>query len=516
MTIVPRWEWRAFGDDLGGPGNAFAALAPDRVGAGRDVYVLSRRSDASVKVRDALLDVKRLLAVAGDGLERWVPVLKAPFPLSAANVAMVLAELGTPAPDLDRDAYTLDELLEEIVRPSADLRVAEVSKHRAHYTAGGCMAELSEMRTVEGSTTTVAVESEDDERVRAAVHALGLAGRPVVCVARGLKTLVGFGAHRYAVIDVGTNSVKFHVGERTADGTWRAVVDRAEVTRLGEGLDATGRLGAAAIDRTAAAVDGMGAEARREGAEAIAAVGTAALRIAPNAAALIEAVRARCGVQVEVIGAAEETRLAYLAARAGLPAASGSIVVFDTGGGSSQFTFGVGDRVEEQFSVDVGAARFTERFGLDGAVSRDVLDAALAAIAAELGALAGRPAPDGVVGMGGAVTNLTAVRHGLTTYDPDVVQGTVLERAEIERQIELYRTRDAAGRREIAGLQANRAEVILAGACIVRTVLGLLGRDALTVSDRGLRHGLLVERFSGPPETAATAAAAAVASAAAG
>jgi exopolyphosphatase/guanosine-5'-triphosphate,3'-diphosphate pyrophosphatase len=107
--------------------------------------------------------------------------------------------------------------------------------------------------------------------------------------------------------------------------------------------------------------------------------------------------------------------------------------------------------------------------------------------------------------MGGAVTNLTAVRHGLTTYDPAVVQGTVLDRAEIDRQIELYRTRDAASRREIAGLQPNRAEVILAGACIVRTVLALLGRGSLTVSDRGLRQGVLVERFAAP--SAATEAA---------
>ena len=71
----------------------------------------------------------------------------------------------------------------------------------------------------------------------------------------------------------------------------------------------------------------------------------------------------------------------------------------------------------------------------------------------------------------------------------------MLDRAEIDRQIELYRTRDADERREIVGLQPKRAEVILAGACIVRTVLEKLGRDSLTVSDRGLRHGLLVERF---------------------
>ena len=97
--------------------------------------------------------------------------------------------------------------------------------------------------------------------------------------------------------------------------------------------------------------------------------------------------------------------------------------------------------------------------------------------------------------MGGALTNLAAVRHGLATYDSDVVHGTVLDRAEIDRQITLYRTRTADQRREIVGLQPGRAEVILAGACIVRTVLDKLSCDELTVSDRGLRHGLILERF---------------------
>jgi exopolyphosphatase/guanosine-5'-triphosphate,3'-diphosphate pyrophosphatase len=97
--------------------------------------------------------------------------------------------------------------------------------------------------------------------------------------------------------------------------------------------------------------------------------------------------------------------------------------------------------------------------------------------------------------MGGAVTNIAAVKHGLATYDPAVVQGTVLDRAEIDRQIELYRSRDADARRTIVGLQPKRAEVILAGACIVRTVMEKLGKDTLTVSDRGLRHGVLAECF---------------------
>jgi exopolyphosphatase/guanosine-5'-triphosphate,3'-diphosphate pyrophosphatase len=97
--------------------------------------------------------------------------------------------------------------------------------------------------------------------------------------------------------------------------------------------------------------------------------------------------------------------------------------------------------------------------------------------------------------MGGANTNLAAVRHELAAYDPEVVHGTVLDRDEIDRQIELYRNRTADERESIVGLQPARAKVILAGALIVRTVLEKLQSDHLVVSDRGLRHGVLVERF---------------------
>ncbi len=204
---------------------------------------------------------------------------------------------------------------------------------------------------------------------------------------------------------------------------------------------------------------------------------------------------ARSGLSLDVISGEDEGRLAYLAVATGVGLGDGAIVAFDTGGGSSQFTFGHGSDVDERFSVNVGAVRFTEQFGLAKAVSREVVAEALATIAADLARLDGRPRPDGVVAMGGAVTNLAAVKHGLATYDPDVVQGTVLDRAEIDRQIEEYRTRDADGRREIVGLQPARAEVILAGACVVRTIIDKLGCDSVTVSDRGLRHGVLIERF---------------------
>src|SRR5205085_1462438 len=140
-------------------------------------------------------------------------------------------------------------------------------------------------------------------------------------------------------------------------------------------------------------------------------------------------------------------------------------------------------------SVNVGAARFTEQFGLDRAVPPETVAAARESIGADLARLDGRATPKLVVGMGGGITNMAAVKHGLERYDADIVQGTELDPAE------LYRTRTADERRELPGLQPKRAEVILAGACIVRTVLEKLGGDSLVVSDRGLRHGLLVQRF---------------------
>jgi len=299
----------------------------------------------------------------------------------------------------------------------------------------------------------------------------------------------------YGVIDVGTNSVKFHVGERRADGSWHTLVDRAEVTRLGEGLRETGAIAPAAIERTVAAISGMADEARRHDAASIVAVGTMGMRAASNSDAFVALVRERTGIAIEVIAGAEEGRLAYLAVKSGIGLGEGRLVIFDTGGGSTQFTFGHGTAVDEQFSLDIGAVRLTEQYRLGGVIEVDALQRALEAIDAEFARIEGVRPPDALVGMGGAITNMTAVMHGLTTYDPDVVQGSVLPRAEVDRQIELYRSRDVEGRRLIAGLQPKRADVILAGACVVRTVMAKLGKDALTVSDRGLRHGLLVDRF---------------------
>lgn len=300
---------------------------------------------------------------------------------------------------------------------------------------------------------------------------------------------------RYAVIDVGTNSVKLLVAERLVDAGWRWIVDRPVITRLGEGLEQSGEIAPAAVQRTIAAISSMAAEARREGVRSLVAAGTAGLRAARNRGAVIEAITGRTGVVIEVLSADEEARIAYLGATAVPGMSAGASVVFDTGGGSTQLTFGRGSEVLERFSVEVGSVRITERFGLDAAVTPAVLGEARAAISAALSRLDGRPVPDALVGMGGSVTAIAAVGLGLAVYDPDIVQGSILTRAEVERQAEHYRRLPADERRSTVGLRPAHAEVILAGTCIVGTVMDMLGCGSLAVSDRGLRHGLLAERF---------------------
>jgi exopolyphosphatase/guanosine-5'-triphosphate,3'-diphosphate pyrophosphatase len=496
-AVVPRWEWRTFGDDLAD----LDALAPLRATASvesDETYVLSMYGDASVKVRDGVLDVKVLQQVSGAGLQLWVPTMKAPSPLELGAVAAAFAALGAPLPEIPPLDLSLEQLLDDLVAPRDDLRLVDIRKSRRRSLVDDCMVELTEVSAEGRTVRTVAVESPDPELVSRTIGRLGLDGRRNTSLPRCLKTMLGWGPKRFAVIDVGTNSVKFALGHRDDDGTARIEMETSVVTRLGEGLVAAGGLTAASMGRTVDAIHDLVDDARRGGPLDIVAVGTAGLRQAPNRDDFVAAVHRRCGVAVEVISGREEARLAYLAAVSTLPLAGDRLLVFDSGGGSSQFTFGSAARIDEQFSVDVGAVRFAERFGLGDAVPRETVDAALDAIAANLTDLADRPRPDMVIAMGGTSTNLAAIMHGLDRYDPDVVHATVVDADEIDRQIEVFRTRSAEERRGIPGLQPARAEVILAGACVVRAILTLTGQDALTVSDRGLRHGVTAERFGSP------------------
>jgi len=301
---------------------------------------------------------------------------------------------------------------------------------------------------------------------------------------------------RKAKIDVGSNSIKLLVADLAPDGTIQALHNDNDIARLGEGLRETGVIGQEAMARNSQAIARFAGIAREHGADEIVCVGTMALRNAKNTCEFVQLVKDTSGVTLTVIPGEEEARLSYLAVLSGLALQDGKLAIFDTGGGSTEFVFGEGSAVSKRFSVDLGAIYITEKFFGAGQASQEDVANALAEIDRMLAekAVAGPVAQ--LVGMGGNVTSMGAVKHKMAQYDPDVIQGSTLTLADIEEQISAYSSRTIDQRREIVGLQPKRADVILAGACIVKVIMSRLGVDKLTISDRGLRHGLAFDMLS--------------------
>jgi exopolyphosphatase/guanosine-5'-triphosphate,3'-diphosphate pyrophosphatase len=180
-----RWEWRTFGDRFGPAESRLGSVQVERVVASDETYLLSTEGRDAVKVRAGMMDIKHLERVDDDGLELWKPVMKAAMPISTDDAQAVLAALGVRAA-LTRSTYDLDG----IAGASRAILLVPVHKTRRHFTFAGCMAEMTDVRTADRSTRTLAIESEQPARVIAAVRELGLNRTPNTSVPRGLTAIV--------------------------------------------------------------------------------------------------------------------------------------------------------------------------------------------------------------------------------------------------------------------------------------------------------------------------------------
>ena len=304
--------------------------------------------------------------------------------------------------------------------------------------------------------------------------------------------------NRKAVIDIGTNSIKLYVAERAADGSLAGIVDKNNIARLGEGMGYSGILQPEPIARNAEAVAEFADLARANGAQQIVAVGTMALRTAKNTADFIAAVKQLSGIEVQVIPGEEEARLAYLAVLSGIGAYDGRLAVCDVGGGSSEFVFGRGE-VDRRFSINLGAVKVTDNYLTSDPPTPEQLDKAAAYIMEELSAnQAGTSGPvEKLIGIGGTVTSMGSVKLKMAEYNPDLIQGASLTRADVDELIKLFCSMPLEDRKKIIGLQPKRAEVIIGGACIIKCIMQVLNVSELTMSDRGLRHGLMFQLLQG-------------------
>lgn len=300
---------------------------------------------------------------------------------------------------------------------------------------------------------------------------------------------------RVAAIDCGTNSVRLLVADlpESGDGELTDLTRRMEIVRLGEGVDRTGRLAPRAIARTRAALIDYAAEISRLGAERVRMVATSASRDAANAGEFTAMVHDTLRIEPEVLSGGEEARLSYAGAVRGLPPdARPPYLVVDIGGGSTEFVTGY-EQVHRAVSVDIGCVRMTERH-----LSADPpTPAQVAAVAADVEAAVGRAvvAVDGeqaatLIGLAGSVTTVAAIALGLPTYQPERVHHARIAYEQVAKVTAELLAMPQRQRLALPVMHPGRADVIAAGALILRIVMERTGAAEVTVSEHDILDGI--------------------------
>lgn len=302
-----------------------------------------------------------------------------------------------------------------------------------------------------------------------------------------------------AAIDIGTNTFRMIVVERAAGaiGLGRVVCEQRCIVRLGEGLDASGRIGAAAAERGLVALRQFQEALAPHRPDAVLAVATSAVREAANGAEFVRRVHAATGIGIEVIAGEEEARRTLLGIALDLDAPD-EFIAIDIGGGSTEFIRACKTEPAARVSTGLGVVKLIERFGIGAPARSEDLARMLAHLECAIAPLPDRigRAPAGViVGTAGTVTTLAALELRLARYAPERVQNQRLPRACVAAWFERLSGMSIAARLALPGMEPGRADLIVPGAAVLLTAMRRFEAETLVVSDHGLREGLIVDWF---------------------
>lgn len=304
---------------------------------------------------------------------------------------------------------------------------------------------------------------------------------------------------RLAAVDLGSNSTRLLIADLEDDGRLIEVVRRATVTRLGHGVDRTGRLDDRAIDRVRAellVIRGLLAE---HGVERAVGVLTSAVRDAENGAELTEHVRS-LGIDARTIPGEREAELTFLGATSGRPAEDRPVAVVDIGGGSTELVVGHAGAPGFAVSTQAGVVRHGERHVHHDPPEPDEL----AALADDARGIFSAAVPDDVrasvgrvIAVAGTATSCAAMIQELDPYDPERVHGFVLSLAEVDELTARLALLDEAERREVVGLQSDRAPTIVAGCVLLSVALRAFGVEECEVSEHDILRGAIIAAATG-------------------
>lgn len=295
----------------------------------------------------------------------------------------------------------------------------------------------------------------------------------------------------FAAVDCGTNSVRLLICRRQ-DGRLAEVDRRLHLTRLGQGVDATGEFHPDALARTLAALTDFGTQLDALGVGHRRVVATSAARDAANSAVFFDGVRAAVGVAAEIIPGEEEARLSYLGAVGALPDLPQPVLVMDIGGGSTELVLGRDGQLLQAVSLEMGSVRLRERFLHSDPPTAAEIDSAGSYIA---GLLDGSGIDFGQVaswvGVGGTATSLSALAQDLPVYDRSAVHGSVLTPAELTGLAERLLAMPVAEVGQLPTMVPGRADVICAGGLICARI-GQRLLPPLTVSEADILDGIIL------------------------
>ena len=308
---------------------------------------------------------------------------------------------------------------------------------------------------------------------------------------------------RVAAVDCGTNSIRLLV----ADGGPTGLTDvhrEMRVVRLGEGVDQTGRLAPAAIERTRLALVDYAASIRSFGATEIRMIATSASRDAANADEFRAVVRRTLGAEPEVITGLAEAELSFAGAVTGLPGVADPLLLADIGGGSTELVLGspVSQKLIAAHSMDVGCVRMTERHLHDDPPTEVQVRAALADLRLALQAATADVPVDqaaAFVGVAGTVTTIAALALKLPGYDPEAIHGSVIDYQQVaevtDRLLGMRRDERAA----LPVMHPGRVDVIGGGALVLRTVMEFAAADRVIASEHDILDGIAMSLLAGGP-----------------
>jgi exopolyphosphatase / guanosine-5'-triphosphate,3'-diphosphate pyrophosphatase len=299
---------------------------------------------------------------------------------------------------------------------------------------------------------------------------------------------------RVALVDLGSNAVRFALASVIPGHSFRLAHTARAETRLASGR--AGLLSGRSIRTTVAATRRFLARVDDGRPLRVVAIATSAVRDAGNAHRLIDALRRAAGIEVEVLGWEEEARLGAVAALASLPLRDA--LVIDLGGGSLQLTLVQDRAITPLTSLPLGALRATRRFLWHDPPTPGELRALRQEAAALIGsALPPLPIHAQLVGLGGTFRTLARMHLAAGRRRRASVHGFVLRRADVDALGQRLQSLPLRRRRRLPGLKARRADIIVAGTVVLDEAMAAAGRTALTVCERGVRHGLLIRETFG-------------------